>query len=565
MTWHVDSEASSQRDNNAFWLIGSLLTAVAIGLSTPFLLQGALEAYAVVLFGVVVIGVMAMPRKLTFNDRACWRIFLVSLGLFAIYPAYISIQISGLPWISPMRVALAMLLLTWLYALRASHEMQARISHCVRANRIFFILLGVFVATQALSIPTSRNPGMALQKFLLFQLYWTFPFFVVVSLANTRSRLQKLGALIIIYGAIQCAVGFLEARQERLIWLDYLPPGFGADSEVLTRIVQGTFRAEGYRVQGSFSVSLLYAEFLALVLPFALFAAIDSRSVPQRLFGLLTAMAILPAQYLSGSRLGMVGTITVFLTLTIFFVMRKWRQDRRGMLGPFLMMMSPFAFVAFAVFYISSPRLRAMTVGGGEHQASTDSRIEMWWMGIPRILERPLFGHGSGLGAETLGFTNPAGTLTIDSYWLSALLEFGVVGAFSLLAMTIWAIHAGLRTYLDPRHEVNKLGAPISVSLIAFLVIKMVLSQVDNHLLAFVMMAMIVVIRSVSVENVVPKTRASKELDNINSLRSKQRIKRSHFIKVINPNDSMLVQNLRSDCPRRQPPSLLPKLHFLRR
>lgn len=492
----LDSLPESKSPQAALWLVGVLLTAVTMGLATPFLLEGALEVFAAVLLTIVVIGVLFMPRKLAFNDSSCWRLFLVSLTLFAIYPAYISIQISGLPWISPVRIALALLLLVWLYALKASRDMQARIGACIRANRAIFILLAVFVATQALSIPTSRNPGLALQKFLLFQLYWTFPFFVVLSLANTRSRLHVLGVMIVVFGAVQCAVGFLEARQERLIWLDYLPPGFGADSEVLTRIIQGTFRAEGYRVQGSFSVSLLYAEFLVLVLPFALFAFIDGRSVMLRSSGLVVALAILPAVYLSGSRLGMVGAITVFLCLALFFVFRKWREDRRSMLGPFLIMMTPFGLLAFAGLYVSSPRLRAMTLGGGEHQASTDSRIEMWWMGLPRILERPLFGHGSGLGAETLGFTNPAGILTIDSYWLSALLEFGLVGALALLAMLVWTIKAGFLAYLQPKRGINELGAPIAVALIAFLIIKLVLSQSDNHVFVFVMMAMMVAIRT---------------------------------------------------------------------
>jgi O-antigen ligase len=158
-------------------------------------------------------------------------------------------------------------------------------------------------------------------------------------------------------------------------------------------------------------------------------------------------------------------------------------------------MMAPFGFLAFAALYVTSPRLRAMTLGGGEHQASTDSRIEMWWMGLPRILERPLFGHGSGLGAEVLGFTNLAGILTIDSYWLSALLEFGLVGALALLGMIVWCIHAGFKAYLSPDRGVNLLGAPIAIALIAFLVIKLVLSQSDNHLLVFTMIAMMTVIR----------------------------------------------------------------------
>ncbi len=114
-------------------------------------------------------------------------------------------------------------------------------------------------------------------------------------------------------------------------------------------------------------------------------------------------------------------------------------------------------------------------------------------MGVPKFLERPLFGQGTGLAAETLGYTNLAGVLTIDSYWLSALLEFGVIGAGALLGMILWTIVSGAKAYVAPNDGVNRLGGPIAVSLLTFLVVKSVLSQADNHLLPFVMMAMMMV------------------------------------------------------------------------
>ncbi len=478
------------------WL--SLIAAfgVCVGLSIPFLYESALEVYAVALTGIVLAGIYLMPRMLVFRDGLSWGLFVTLLCLFCTYPQYISLQVSGLPWISPMRMVLALLVIVWLYALRNSDAMRSRITDIVKANRPFFMLLGIFIACQLLSIPTSRNPGQALQKFALFQLYWTFPLFVTLSLLGDRRRLQLFGTLLIVFALFQCLVGFLEARQERLLWLDYLPPGFGADSEVLTRILQGTFRAEGYRVQGSFTVSLVYAEFLAVLLPFALFAFVDGRGLLLRTLGLVTAIAILPAQYLSGSRLGMVGSITVFMAVMSLYVFRVWKADKRSMLGPFLVMLLPVLLAGFVAAIAASPRLRALTIGGGAQQASTDSRFEMWVQGIPRIFERPLFGHGAGLGAETLGFTNLAGVLTIDTYWLSALLEFGIVGFVALFGMVGLAIWSGARTYVERRSPSAWLGGPIAAALLAFVVIKLVLSQADNHLLIFVLMAMAMLVRA---------------------------------------------------------------------
>lgn len=480
----------------ALWLAAAILFGAGVGLSAPFLIEGAAEVYGLALCVIVLAGIWVMPRLRSFNDRGLWILFLVMLALFCIYPQYIALRITGLPWISPVRLVMAVLLICWLYALRASPDMQERLGGYIVRNKVFFGLFAVFTASQVLGLLTSRQPADAATKLALFQLYWTFPFFAVLSLVRTQNRLDLFLKMFLAFATIQCLVGFLEARQERLLWLDYLPPGFAADSEVLQRILQGAFRAEGYRVQGSFSVSLLYAEFLVLMLPFALFAFLEGRSWPLRLFALAVAVCVLPAQYLSGSRLGMVGALTVFGLLGVLYAVRAWRNDRRGMYGPFLILMLPIGFMAFAAAFASSRRLRVMTIGGGQHQASTDSRLEMWAMSPPKLLERPLFGHGPGRAAETLGFTNPSGTLTIDSYWLSALLEFGAVGALALLGMLVWCVYVGIRAYLDPANPHGRLGGPLALALIAFGIIKLVLSQVDNHLIVFVMMALIVLVRT---------------------------------------------------------------------
>ncbi len=48
------------------------------------------------------------------------------------------------------------------------------------------------------------------------------------------------------------------------------------------------------------------------------------------------------------------------------------------------------------------------------------------------IISRP-WGYGIGQGGITLGFASPSGVLTIDSYFLSVLLEFGMSGIFRVL------------------------------------------------------------------------------------------------------------------------------------
>lgn len=478
------------------WLILAVTMGMALGLSLPFAMDRALDVYFLVLAGLMVAGILLMPRKRAYDDTACWVLFVVFIALYSLYPHYISLRVSGLPWISPIRLVLAVLFFVWIYALRTSPTMQDNIVRYIRENPLFFKFFGLFLVAQVLSVPTARDLSQTLTKFSLFQLYWTFPLFAALSLVRTQRRFALLPWLFIICAAVQCAVGFVEARQQRLLWLDYLPPGFGADSEVLQRILQGQFRADGYRVQGSWSVSLVYAEFLVLMLPFALHAAIEGRSKFMRLTGLITALAILPGQFLSGSRLGMVGTIVVFLVLMTIYIIRVWKADKRGMHGPLALMMLPIALTLFAAAFVASPRLQTMTLGGGQHQASNDGRYEQARMAVPRVIARPLFGHGIGQGAEALGYRNLAGTLTIDSYFLNIILEVGIVGFIAYFGMILTVIWGGAKAYLDPAAGPNeRMGGPLALSLIAYLVVKFVLSQTDTHMLVFLMMGLVLVAR----------------------------------------------------------------------
>lgn len=476
------------------WLLAMLTLGIVLGVLLPALIQDSLEIYFVFLALLLMLCIFLMPRRLWGSDRGATRLFVVFLALYCLYPHYISLQLPGLPWISPQRVFLAILFFVWLYVLRSNDRLRQLLKSYVLEYRPFFILFAIFVASQCLSLPLAMDPVLAFTKFSLFQLYWTFAFFATLTLIRTERRLKFVPVLFIGFAAFQCLIGFQEARLERLIWLDWLPPGFGADSEVVTRMIQGVFRADGYRVQGSFSVSLVYSEFLVLMLPFAMFAFIEGSNLWLRVAGLATSIAVLPAQFLSGSRLGMVGTLVIFVLLGTVYCVRTWRQDRRGVWKPLIIAALPTFLMLFFVAYAASPRLQALTIGGGQHQASTDGRMIQLGMAIPKIIERP-FGYGVGLAGEALGFRNLAGVLTIDSYYLSLLLEVGVAGFLAYFAMIGWAVVIGFKTYLKAEPGPAKIAGPLSLALVGFITTKLVLSQTDTHTVVFVMLALILVCR----------------------------------------------------------------------
>ena len=109
-------------------------------------------------------------------------------------------------------------------------------------------------------------------------------------------------------------------------------------------------------------------------------------------------------------------------------------------------------------------------------------------MGIQKFLEWP-FGYGIGQGAPCLGFGGDTGMITIDTYYLSILLEYGIAGFIVYYGMFAIAIYeAGRRAFCRSETEDKSFLLPIAVSLFVFIVIKSVFSQQDNHPVIFMML-----------------------------------------------------------------------------
>jgi hypothetical protein len=141
-------------------------------------------------------------------------------------------------------------------------------------------------------------------------------------------------------------------------------------------------------------------------------------------------------------------------------------------------------------------RFRRVILGDSSHSASTDARYTQYAMGFERILQWP-FGYGIGRGGDALGFgLNTHGMMTIDTYYLSIVLEYGVLGFIVFYGMFAIAILEGGRRslFVSSQNEDRSFLLPITVSLMTFIIIKSVFSQQENHPIVFMMLGAMVAI-----------------------------------------------------------------------
>lgn len=471
------------------WALLSLLVGVSFGALIAILPSTMLAVPVGIVMALVVLVFWAMPQPRSIGTKAAWVALAISLVSFVLWPSYVSIQIPGFPWMSLTRLCLLATLLIWLYCILNSDELRANVADAYRGEKLIFIFLGLYMLSLVCSLAFSRDIADSLNKFSLYQIYYTFSFFAFASLVTTPKRATVVAAILVAAAGLEVLIAGHEWYRQRVVFLDFLPPGFGADSDYLQRVLASKFRNGKYRSQGTFTVNLTYAEFLALALPFAIYFAVEAKKQAGRFSGMVISAMIIPGIVIADSRSGLIGAAIGVIGSVGLHAARRWRKDKASLLGPVLAIMFPIVTTAFVVAVMSSRTLGIMILGDGAQAASTAARGTQWAMGLPKIAVSPLFGYGVGQQGVTLGFVSPSGVLTIDTWVLSSLLESGIIGFACFCGMLFAAVGRGIWLYTEGRAPSSSLGGVIAVSLLAFAVIKTVLSQIDNHTLIYMFCA----------------------------------------------------------------------------
>jgi O-antigen ligase len=188
--------------------------------------------------------------------------------------------------------------------------------------------------------------------------------------------------------------------------------------------------------------------------------------------------------FLTNARSAILGALIAFMLYPFFYAIRRRSQHERSIVGTGLLMAYPMAVAMTAALVVLWPRAHTMVLGGGQHQASSDARGEQWRMGIPKLLSHP-FGYGVGRGNEALGFFNAAGKGTVDTFYLTIMLDSGVLALPLFLATFLIPAWLAFKYYCDSKTPEQEILAPLSIAIINFVIVKSVLTSEANIPLAF--------------------------------------------------------------------------------
>jgi hypothetical protein len=457
----------------------------------------------VFLVPLVVLGLLviwALPDLRTGPVRTLETLFFAFLGAQLIWPGYLAIVLPGLPWITMVRLVGIPFAVVLLACLSTSSGFRRDLAAALAGAPLVWSLYVAFIFIQAASVLFSSFPFFSLDRFASDQLAWTAIFFASCYLMAKPGFAMRW--LKVLWG-ITIFIGFIalwERKLQHVPWAGHLPPFLKIDDPRVEDILAGRVRAYGggYRAEATFSGPIQLGEYLALVMPFVIHLAMTSSDKLIKRAAIATIPFLSIIVLLANARSGMFGWLISFILYGAYWGYRRWRFNRSSLLGALIFFGYPVAGILaiLPVFFVG--RVHALFWGTGAAVGSGDARKQQWALGFPKVLRHP-WGYGVGRASEVVGWFTPGGFNSIDTYYLTVIVEYGVVGFVVYFGMFLLAIFEAARLVLARAlgdDEEAWLIVPAAIALANFVVIKSVFSQEDNHSIVFMILGMVVALSS---------------------------------------------------------------------
>lgn len=438
-----------------------------------------------------------LPDFGTYPEGTLDNLFFFYLASYCIWPAYVSISLPGLPWLGLARFALFGLAAVALWCAATSSDFRRQTMEIARTSRpIYWMVIG-YALIAFVTIPFAPNIDSAIKRAIDNLLGFTLIFFVSCFVLSKRGYPTRFMHWFVALGVIMATIGVIEAFKEAVLWANSIPSWLKVEGRYIDTVLspQARFSDGLYRVRGSFTVSLSLAEFLVLPLPFLLHLIMTTKSGIKRALLIAGWACTLVTIYYTRSRLGIIGILATHAMYFLIWALRRHSRTARDLVGASVLYGFPIIMLFMLGLIASSNRLQTMTIGGAQHSASNDARATQRRMAWPVIARNPL-GHGGAQSGTVLGFKAPSGQVTVDSHFLTTLLDFGFIGFFCWYGLMLTGAWVGYRVFLTSEDDEQLIAGPAAVSLVVFFIGKSVLSQEETHSLIFILVPLVLVLRA---------------------------------------------------------------------
>lgn len=471
-------------------LLACIAYGFFFGLTAPYLIVPAVVPIAAMI-GIII---WALPDQRTAPTLPIEFLFAAYFVGKIVWPTYLAISLPGLPWISLLRIIALPLAGCFLISLSVSKQFRRYAHESVTAIKPLWICAAGFTLVQILTTFVSPSPLSSAQSVFDQIVNFTLMLFVGSIIFRKDKVAERYALLLCLLSIFVILLTIIENQRKYIIWAAHIPSILHPPSPTLENTLKPSFRmyTNVYRAKATFLTPLALAEFVSLVTPFMLYFALSERRRVLKLFFLAMVPLTFLAVRMTDARLGVVGVFVSVLMYGMIWSFAQWRAHPRNLLAAATVYAYPAIFLAAVGAILSSTRLSTMVFGGGAQAGSTEARATQLGMAAKAFWRAP-WGHGAGRSGQEMGFAKDA-FITIDNFFISVELDYGLLGIISWYGMFIVAIVAALYHCLVDRYAARpeaRLLVPLAVSLTGFLIVKWVHGQDENHAFFFMMLGMV--------------------------------------------------------------------------
>ena len=401
------------------------------------------------------------------------------------WPRYIFFSIGG-PFVNPQTLSILASVSAVLYWIAYAPEFNNRFANNLFGSAWVGSLAMIWIAWRLFASAVGEFPLHSLAEYFRDLIYLSSFLLIGCALACYESGTRWLLRTVVLSGMMVAMVGVVEAVGQRNHFVQFAAGGDAA-ADALRTIILDKIRGGSYRAQSVFDHPIVFAQFIAAMIPLAVYCVFYERGLFWRTTGLLAVAVGGVAIVKTGSRAGVV-SLAVAIS---FFAGVVWTRSMvsKGFGKAFAFAALPLLALGLVVAYLV---VEELLIGRTQVEiSSTSVRLKMVADGIAALSQSPVWGFGHGTAISKAGVMSPAtGTATIDSMLLSIALDSGYVGLTLFIAFIVVFAVKGVTAAVRLSGEEGIRVGLIVASVMALVATFTTLSITNNMTLLWLLVSM---------------------------------------------------------------------------
>lgn len=430
--------------------------------------------------------------------RPAAALLIAFLTLSVAWPAYLAVAIPGLPWLTPTRVALALLTFLMLLQLSQSSLARAQITGAITGMKLPFIGYALMMFMMFATVAIASKPGESLSFSAQQIILWNIPLLASIWLFHTPAVATRATRAMGYALVLVMLLTIVEFHNQLPVWIPYIPSFLKVDAPQMNSFMRALVLLDGsYRAKGTFGIHLYYSQLLLMMLPFVLHWLLDAKAPARRLWAFALLALMLTVIWMNNTRTATTGQLVVAAGMLGLFALRHHLHttNKIDLMAPAFALGIPAAAGLLAVLIAISPRLQTMTIGGTKNAGSDAVRDGQWERAWSAVASNP-FGYGSGESGPLTGRITSGGIWIVDSSWINFMVDYGLLGAIGLALFLGVTAGIGALIYLQRADEEADLAGPAAVAIGSFAMSMYTISFVGNIPVLMVLIGLVCATRN---------------------------------------------------------------------